>query len=83
MRLSVDEYDRLIEAGVLTEADGCELIDGHVLNKGIAGVYVFSPDQVAAAAAMGISISPSWMDVIAERPDLREQMQARLDAAPG
>jgi hypothetical protein len=32
---------------------------------------------------MGISISPSWMDVIAERPDLREQMQARLDAAPG
>ena len=32
-RLSVAQYDRMIEAGVLTEDDSTELIDGLLVNK--------------------------------------------------
>lgn len=58
-RFSVDQYHRMIAAGVLTEGDGVELIEGRVVHKGQwrAGgpvAYRFSPDQALQLVAGGI-----------------------------
>ena len=47
-RFSVDQYERMVEAGILTEDDRVELIDGHVVTKMAKG-----PAHVGAAKRAG------------------------------
>jgi hypothetical protein len=76
--LTTDEWDALVDAGVLGEGNAVELIAGHPMRKGGGGRYVFSPDQVTQAAELGITLGPSWIDAILERADLCEMMRRRL-----
>lgn len=58
-RMTVDQYDRLTAAGLLAEADRCELVGGKILCSrvyagGLPVPYRFAPGQLAAAVARGI-----------------------------
>jgi hypothetical protein len=71
-RLTQEQYRMLVEAGVL---DTVELLDG-VLYMGEFPV-MFSPGQVAAAAALGVSL-PSPVDAVLADPTTRAELTHRL-----
>ena len=73
--MTSDDYRALIDGGIL---DKIELIDGQVL----MGKYelVFSPEQTAAAARLGVRVR-CCVDAVLEDRAARADVAARLAAS--
>lgn len=73
-KVSVEEYHRLVEAGVLGPV---ELLEGRVMMGGHA--LVFSPAQVRAAKRLGVTVA-SCVDAVLADPASRADVTAGLAA---
>ena len=70
-RFTVDEYHRMAEAGILTEDDRVELIDGQIVEMSPVG-----DPHVVAVTRCGRAFAPAW---VAGRLTLHTQDPIRLD----
>ena len=71
-RWSRQEYDRMIDAGVLTTQDRVELIDGEI---------VTTPPQKTQHAAAACLVATALRHAFGEHVDVRRQLPLALDAA--
>ena len=70
--MTVDEYDLLVEHGVLTKV---ELLNGCIWMGEYE--YVFGPEQARAARALGVRVH-SCVDAVLEDADASAELLARL-----
>lgn len=78
-QISLDDYHKMIEAGILTEEDKVELIEGDIIHMSPKGskhascirkILTWLPEKIATSAQLQIQDSIQIPDVSEPEPDL-------------